>query len=313
MPAIKFFSLLPILLFFFISSCTEKHSVNSANNLKETDLKGEVRALAETVFRIDSGPEEIENGAIISKSIHYFNRDGKAIEDKYLSPDGTQRGRTTYKYDENENLILKIDLDHSGALEYSETYKYDPDGKEIERNGIRPPNSQWSIVIYYDANGNLRKSSYDKLVKSQTNRILFQYDQKGNKIEEKNFGTENKLISRRVNIFNENGNMTRSDLFDSKDTLLLRTNFKYDRSGNITEEMQENSRPGFGMVRTFNYDEKGNLLKETLSYGQSRTIYTFNYFSYDKQGNWHVKAESFSSPNTGEVNTIITERVIGYY
>jgi hypothetical protein len=313
LSCVKLFSLLSVSLFFFINSCTEKHSEKSSNNLKETDIKGDVRTLAETVFRIDSGPDEIQNGAIISKSIHYFNREGNAIEDKYLSSDGTQRGRTTYKYDENDNLILKIDLDHSGDLEYSEDYKYDQEGREIERNGIRPPNSHWNVVIYYDKTGNLKKGSYHALVKSQSTKIIFRYDEKGNKVEEKILESEKHLISRRVNIFDENGYLKGSDLYDSKDTLIQRTIFKYDGSGNIIEQKQGNSKTGFETIRSWEYDEKGNMIRETLAYEENKTIYTFNYYSYDKQGNWHIKAESFSSPNTGEVNTIITERVIGYY
>jgi hypothetical protein len=312
--AFKSGTLLLISLFSILISCTNgRRPGNTENNLENLGLKGEVRTITETVFRVDTNSTEIQDRAVISRAIRHFNRDGNPNEEKYLSPDGTQRGRTTYKYDEKNNLILKVDLDHSGDIEYRESYKYDQDGKEIERNGIRPPNSQWNIVVYYDKSGNLKKGSYHALVKSQTTTILFRYDDKGNKVEEKILGSEKYLISRRVNIFDEGGYLNGSDLYDSKDTLIQRTIFKYDGSGNLIEEKQGQSRTGFNTSRSWEFDEKGDLIRETLSYGENKTNYTFNYFSYDKHGNWLVKTESFFSPKTGEVNTIITERVIGYY
>jgi hypothetical protein len=201
---------LPILLFVFIAQTGTAQITE--NDLKTMNLKSNVTFLIEHTFRASEKEGKPEKGSLKSKSEYIFNLKGNLVETKYFDDKENLRGKASFVYDEQGNLTEENNYKADGYRFGSTYYKPDvvnkkreksrsfSDGTKIDKS-IQLFNTQKKLIevqIFsgadnklsvkeerkYDAKGNLTKvirSSEQFGVMSET---TYQYDDKGNPIEE---------------------------------------------------------------------------------------------------------------------------------
>lgn len=164
----------------------------------------------------------------------------------------------TYEYDENGNMILKVNIDEDGDVDRY-TYEYDENGNLVLQKHTGPDWYEYEFTFGYDENGNMlfSKEEYEDGDKSQT---TYQYDENGNMISE-------------VSI-DRNGDKSEYT-------------YKYDKNGNCISEV---SIDGDGEIRDYSwtYDENGNKLTELSNFRSSTWYYEY---TYDENGNLLVEKE----------------------
>jgi len=195
--------------------------------------------------------------------------------------------KTTFKYDENGNIIQKEELDgQSEKIKSMQTIKYDERGNKID-------------VIEYDSEGNLTsktKTKYDGVrgaadeVRYYSNGKIeytrtFKYDEKGNRIEEVKHNSNKKIEYTRAFKYDENGNQVEStevhnELLEGKiNPINISRYYKRDEEGNITEyEIQYHSgKEKIAEKWTYENDKRGNVTRVVLAkldtrFGEERFV-----------------------------------------
>jgi YD repeat-containing protein len=154
---------------------------------------------------------------------------------------------------------------------------------------------------------------------SQLEKMEMTYDDKGNKITEKNYNNENKLSSSTAYKYDDKGNMTEEDRINDENKVFRKMLYKYDPQGNPTEKLDLEGDKLKSKI-TYSYNDKGQKTKEDKYDGDGSLNYSMVY-TYDKSGNMTgyslnkptdkkasaktVKYESFDKKGNGQKTTII--------
>jgi hypothetical protein len=94
------------------------------NDLLDLGLKGKVKTLTETEFKVVNKFGEIQKGEIIDKDIYTFNEIGNKIEKTHYGSDGSLIENDIYKYDDKGNKTEENQYNSAGSLTSKSTYKY---------------------------------------------------------------------------------------------------------------------------------------------------------------------------------------------
>ncbi len=175
-------------------------------------------------------------------------------------------------YDENGNLLKDIwysnDKNDMGAVFIN---TYDEAG------------NQTSTTIYYNNNGELKKSSYYET----------KYDEHGNETEWFSADVDEGIerVYKYTYEYDENGNITKKTVNDSahKDEIAEHT-YTYDDAGNMLTETRERTKDKFGNKKetfkdftyVYEYDDHSNLIKKTSDVYGSEQHVVINYEYDDK-------------------------------
>jgi hypothetical protein len=158
---------------------------------------------------------------------------------------------TTYKFNENGDVIRTICYNAEGNAYESHTYEYDTNSNLLHKVIIEKGKKEVDIRYEYDSHNRLitEKGSFYYL-KADITHI---YDENGNEIEEINAGEGLKSVM----------------AYDSEHRLLERNTY------GIKE--------GDHRLRTTNeYDEKGHLVKHATYSGKTKNIIRLEYNIYDE-------------------------------
>jgi antitoxin component YwqK of YwqJK toxin-antitoxin module len=297
----------------FIVSCSGDKTIPEARtDAKKMELEGQVMSVSESVYKGVYSEGEVQHRDLVLKMIYFFDPAGSLTKIKEYDREDIIRRTTTFRYNDR-GLIEKCDTNYAGSLEYMETYRYDRKGKRIQMNSIRPPDLNWMIWIYHDEKGNLKKASYQDLVKSQRMSVRYVYDNRGACTEEKYFKADSILVSRRSNDYDESGRLAGTMLYDSRDTLLSKEDYLYNDQGRLSGKTEINN--ALGMIRSvnFRYDESGRLAEEVTNFNGQKQRSLFKYGASDSKSNWlsRIKIESWNEQ--GLENLTISIREIKYY
>lgn len=137
----------------------------------------------------------------------------------------------------------------------------------------------------------------------------YQYDQKGNQVEEKTFGIDGVLSSKTLNTFDSNNRLIEAKTFGANDILLMVSNF--DTQGIRTTTTTYDMNGQVISTSEIKNDDNGNIVYiKTLSNVngiRNENIVTYTY-QYDTQGNWIRQTQ-----NSNGIEVIIIKREITYY
>ena len=227
----------------------------------------------------------------------------KCIESHY--DNGELKEKYEILYDEHDHTIKKNKLDintgeviHS-SLDTEYGLVYDENGnllKDIwysnDKNDIGAvfintydeAGNQTSTTIYYNNNGELKKSSYYET----------KYDEHGNETEWFSADVDEGIERgyKYTYEYDENGNITKKTVNDSahKDEIAEHT-YTYDDAGNMLTETRERTKDKFGnkketfkdFMYVYEYDDHSNLIKKTSDVYGSEQHVVINYEYDDKK------------------------------
>ena len=254
-------------------------------------------------------------------SILKFDIKGNLIEDFFL-----EANRYIYSYDDNGNNIKKYCYNSNGELSWTDSLKYDNNGYLLEVWRIDNQRKSSLLTSYkYDNCGNITEEIH---FASDTCKLIFDYDEKGNNIKICKFNSDNIMEFKTTYMYDNKGNEIEECEYDSEGRLYLKMTTKYDENGNETEKCCYGPDGLLNTKEIYIYDDKGNMVefcrkesgekrywKRICKFdekGYNIEVFTYNVEGrleerrinkFDKQGNRIEKIETTKD----EVNRTIIE------
>jgi len=135
------------------------------------------------------------------------------------------------------------------------------------------------------------------------------FDEKGTKIEESQFDSNDSLEHKYTYKYDDKGNEIEMNSYKSDGSLKFKNTYKYDDKGNKIEENSYASNGSLNYKNTYKYDAKGNEIEEDDFKSDGTLDYAFTYkYEYNKTGNW-MKATEFVNDKPKSISS----REIVYY
>ncbi len=248
---------------------------------EKAKIKGNVRARTETNFK---------------------------IQEKFGQPVLFPEDKTKFVYDENMNLLEKIELDSYDSMQQKCIFTYNPQGACIDISKYTKSGDPFNKIIYeWDDTGKLKSKTHHRL--NDVSKWVYQYDKNNRLVHRAIFESINESVAEETIKYDENNRLIEIDSmevskknysFDTQTKSLrptyipegLRSKraFKYNELGFIVSSsenstkstaMSENAAPKvFSSI--YCYDQDGRKIKET-SYRDEKVTKETAY-SYDNNG-----------------------------
>jgi hypothetical protein len=259
------------------------------------------------IFEYDS--EGIKNKyESISNSLSWvslYNKKGNEIERVYGKTYFKGPKKHDYKYDENGNLIDIFAYQNDGQIYEHTKYIY-KNGMKIEMIRKRISTSKTQKIVYnYDSKGN-----NTEIINHGWDGYLFsikkyEYDDNGKKTKmEEHSYYKGQPRGKDIHVYDDRGNMIEERNITSDGTLMGKREYSYNKSNNIITEKGYKGNE-LSVVWKYSYNNKGNL-EEFIQYlgpEDKGIIDQHNKYEYlfDKEGNWierTLKNKSLLKPET---------------
>jgi len=322
------FSFYIISFIILFTSC----SSNNNSDLRQTNLKGNVKSVEELLYNATEKDGDITKGEQINLKYTSYNRDGNLI--KFF--DKQSDINIIFRYDSKGNKIEEKDYYTSkGNLKSKVSIKNNSDGKKIEESYFNPQGGLYAKNIFrYDSKGNKIEVIESNSEESPSSKDLFKYNDKGYLIEELHYNSEGNLSTRYtykydinnliesnwykgdgkldmkiINKYDSKGNKIEDKTYDSKGNITSTETFIYNDNRKIIERKNKDFIDSIYLKYIYKYDSIGNIIEKTLYNLNGVIELKWNYkYEYDKIGNW-IKMISLRN----DIPFEITERKIIYY
>jgi hypothetical protein len=188
-----------------------------------------------------------------------------------------RKSRSTYTYDQNENLIEQINYDTDGIEITRFIYSYDVENNMVESR--RTGSGGTFIESFKYENGNLIEEMWS-IEGIEKYKFQYEYDSSNNKIIEKVFvdGSSTESISYFYKYDTSNNLIEEYYIYEElKDGLIT---YEYDSSDNLTRKTRYQANGDVILFETFIYDANDNLI-EVRNSSNTRVI----SYSYDSSNN----------------------------
>jgi len=209
-----------------------------------------------------------------------------------------------YKYDTMGNLIEKTFENHFDEVWIDrDIYTYDHNGNKIEEGYCKNKDTNECKYIplqgfVYDENNRLIKHFYIGKLSPHNIDTYYEYDEKGNKIDEKGYyiKTDTILGYHYVYEYNDNGQQTKDEK-KIGDYRSIPYPYHFEKYNTLFTT----------------YDDYKNITQQEYI-RDNQTVMIIRYvYSYDSFGNW-IKKEKYEGKNEEELSKkFIEERIIEYY
>jgi len=256
----------------FLESIIEMDSMGNILFESKFDNQGELEEKNTLTYTTE--------GKLLEHILHYamddmsekrlLKRDekGRLLEEtKYYGEESGEK--TSYEYNEKDNLSAIIEYDEDGQFISREAIKYDEKGGVAERIKTDEKNDVIERILFektnddkvilekeFGADGELRSVStiaFDENGKEISihqsspdgklmSGVLTSYDEKGNVLERKYKELHGKIVKYE---YDENDRIVTQEIFDNSGLLLRKNIYEYDESGNLLAEQtfeMDNSR-----------------------------------------------------------------------
>ncbi|MFA6456720.1 MAG: hypothetical protein WCW40_07860 [Bacteroidota bacterium] len=193
------------------------------------------------------------------KTVHRYNSRNSKIETVSYRADGTVEKKITYVYDETGLLLETFGKLDDGRLFMRDSYLYDGTGNVIEfKNNLR------KFTMEYDRNGNLTSvlkfqryfKAYDSIQYNLNEQFTFEYDRLNHLVEMRSYRPDSTQKSRTQYVVNESGQNLEEREYGSDGRLVYSRVLKYDKNQNLMEESGSDRTMKFKTV--YKYDTRGN-------------------------------------------------------
>lgn len=190
---------------------------------------------------------DYEKGGACKSYLYEYDRAGNPERSVAYNADGTIREESVYK-PENEKKISGVEYSADKTFLRKTTYKYDEFNNMIELEKYGPGDRLDSKTVY---RMNFGENTVDETTYNAAGNIssktssLYRCDSRGNVIEKTSYGTAGNLEARDVFKYDDKGRIEKKNFF-SKDGLSSTQTYRYDDNGNV--------------VFIINRDDKGALV-----------------------------------------------------
>jgi nuclear transport factor 2 (NTF2) superfamily protein len=233
---------------------------NSSTDWEAENLLGKVKSSSSFKYFADSEAQGIAKAILESKSVYQFNEHGFTTRETISDILDNVIRESTYNYDKTNKRINKITLDKRNNKEITVNYLYEGPTR--------------TSALLFEPNV------------SVPNFILFEYDDKGNKLAEKYHRGSDSVNYTSIRY-----------LYDEQNRNIQRNSFN--SAGDLIETF------------LFDYDKRNNIksLKRINSEGEVTQFY-YTYEKFDDKGNWILKYDYI-----GETARpfMITDRIVEYH
>ena len=251
-----------------ITACFIAFSCSSQDyekyTLKELNLIGPVKSFT---------TKTTKNGGNITE-IYSFDEKGNLIEmnNEYsnITINGKpSRNKEIYKYNDKGVLTSKNLYAHSGAIIETCTFKHDKHGNRIEALTIEQPSgnpyNKYSNI--FDENGNLIAYYFVHLKYGNKSKWIFKYDEKGHKIESKDYNDDGRFEGKRTFEYNDKEDVVAENFYNTKNQFdfVIKYKYEYDSIGNWIKKMTffSSSKP----------DSPSEILERQIEYGANSKMH----------------------------------------
>lgn len=253
-----------LIAIFVLQSCSNQQKENDWTLDK---LKGKVKSFTEFTYEAKESFGEVVKGdrvyyySIESSYQKVYDKRGYMVEyNEYNDTDFSFKSKTTYTYDENENVIEAITSTEYGK--YKWVYQYD-NGNLIEGNGYR-------------LNGD------SSLIEKKT----YKYDDRNNRIEECCYNSDGSLLLKFTYIYDDKNNRIEECEYNFDGSLKEKTTYKYDNMQNLIKkdgyitDKDETYIVTYEYDFEYDYDEKGNWTQKISFYNDVPQVITEREYEY---------------------------------
>lgn len=229
------------------------------------------------------------------------------------------------------NLIGEVkqfqEIDYDAIEKFGEVVKGEQDGfiKEsyFNEQGAETAtywyefdrNQGYRFEIINDQDGNKLEERDFGLDNKLSSIVKYTYDDNWNLIEENSYNDDGSLFRRHKYEIDNKGNVIKSNEYDQAGILITSNIYTYDENNNKVEWAEYDSNGKLEIKSNYKYDKQNNIIEINTdfpelenSFGRIGTTY-YNY-EYDKRGNWIKRIEFVG---TGKKAKKITYRTITYY
>ena len=206
----------------------------------------------------------------------------------------------TYEYDERGKRITMSKYSSDQTLEY--VGEYNEQGEISKESYYEKGALNYSNVYEYDQDGNCIKTSNYDADNALTSYTTKEYDDQGNRVEEKRYRGDDTLSS--VNEYNAENRVSKYSLYDENGKLSSYFEYEYDENGHRVKMSGYESDGTLQKYTTYEYDAQGNVIKSS-DYNGDGTLQEYMVSEYDKRGN-HIK-DSYYDPKGNLEEYVIME------
>ncbi len=258
---------------------------------EELNIKGNVESIFEIYYEAVEQDKMIIKGKRVPYGGNYFGKlilfdtFGNKIEEDDYNIDGSLYNKLICRFD-GKRKVLELNYSYSDSNEFTTSFIYDNRNRLIEQNSLSKDSGHLFKIIYnYDESGNkIEEQIHSPIYKSMEQKKDYKYDD------------ESKLIRIEENWYKIDGSKG------------LTATHKYDTSGNkIKENYNIFVNPKEYRISTYKYDYYQNEIESQHDYNGkiSRSILEYKY---DSEGNWTQKIIRVDNDPT-----LLIERKIEYF
>ncbi len=237
-------------------------------DLEKDKLKGPVKSIVSVGYKPDNSSGKPRKGREVHRSTSKYNNKGfvtlflatagkDTVEGEYVNYSAE---KTTYTYDNKNNLIGANNYDPDGNLDDSTSYTVDNKGNRIDWFTYRADGAvEQNFTTEYDNLGNLLESN--EYVKGKlSERHTYKYDEKNRQSEDNFFGADGRMRWKETFNYDQKGNLVEVTDYKRNGSFDARFVYGYDIKGNQIEEKEYTSESSLKHKRILTkYDTAGNI------------------------------------------------------
>ena len=223
----------------------------AASNLKELDLKGQVKEVIEYDYSENYGDEDTSKKN--DKTISEFDRHGNLLNETAYTPLGKIISKSLYDYTKNDTVTIS-QFDDNNKLAVKLILKYDDKGFLVE-------SAQYSPSV------------------PNPFKVIFKNDKKGNEIESRLYSGDGHLLRATTTVYNEKDQKIEKDLGEHFNGKVV---YKYNELGYLVDEetRKKNDSSVLTEQKYDKHDKFGNWLIKIFIIDPKTKYITTREFKY---------------------------------
>lgn len=156
-----------------------------------------------------------------------FSYDGQETTVNIYDEASNYEGKVVNTYDANGNLIETVSYSPEGMLSDKTTYKYNNDNQLTQKTRFQGEEFVYKENYIYDTSGNLEQVIKEENSSEYINN-KYEYDNQGKLLEEQWYDNHPEDYSKKTYFYKENGLLDRVEVFYAVYNYRLQYRFKYD-------------------------------------------------------------------------------------